>query len=60
MPFVKSALLGDGSLTSSMKRALLEAVASKIATLTSDVRQYAKCTFLFHTLDSGMLESEGT
>ncbi|CAL8106804.1 unnamed protein product [Orchesella dallaii] len=58
MPLVKSALLGDGSLTSSMKRALLEAVASRIALLPVDVRSYARCTFLFHSLDSGLYDSE--
>ncbi|ODN05968.1 DNA polymerase theta [Orchesella cincta] len=59
MPLVKSALLGDGSLTSSMKRALLEAVASGISSLPSDVRSYARCTFLFHSLESGLYDSEG-
>ncbi len=59
MPKVKSALLKDGSLTSSMKRAILEVVASGVALLASDVKLYAKCTFLFHSLDSGVYESNG-
>lgn len=59
MPKVKSALVKNGSLTSSMKRALLEVIASGVALLASDVKLYAKCTFLFHSLDSGVYESNG-
>lgn len=38
--------LGHGRLSASLKRALLEIIASGIATTPEDVKIYADCTFL--------------
>lgn len=59
LPCVKSALLGhQGSLSSSMKRAVLEVVASGIATLPADVTQYSKCTLLSRSIDLGLYDND--
>jgi DNA polymerase theta len=61
LPNVRSALLGqEGALTSSMKRALLEVIASGIATLPQDVHKYAQCTLLSKSMDMGLyVDAEG-
>lgn len=57
LPAVKSALLGDKKgLSESMKRALLEAIASKIATLESDVANFSQCTLLSKSIESEINE----
>jgi len=49
---VRSTLLGqEGSLTSAMKRAILEVIASGVSTAPSHIHEYAKCTLLYYTLD---------
>ncbi|XP_035703456.1 DNA polymerase theta isoform X2 [Folsomia candida] len=61
LPFVKSALLGDeGALTSSMKRALLEVIASGIATRPEDVDKYSKCSLLSKSIETGLYEDSDT
>lgn len=41
--------LGHGRLSASLKRAILEIVASGIASTPGDVKKYADCTFLAHS-----------
>lgn len=41
--------LGHGRLSASLKRAILEIVASGVASTPEDVKKYADCTFLAHS-----------
>jgi len=60
LPNVRSALIGyEGALTSSMKRALLEVIASGIATRPEDVHKYARATLLSKSIDMGLFDADG-
>lgn len=41
--------LGHGRLSASLKRAILEIIASGIASTPEDVKKYSDCTFLAHS-----------
>ncbi|XP_063592844.1 DNA polymerase theta-like [Penaeus indicus] len=50
LPAITSCLQQDASLTSSMKRAILEVIVSGIATSPEEVERYSKCTLLAASL----------
>ncbi|KAL1139725.1 hypothetical protein AAG570_006703 [Ranatra chinensis] len=55
LPPVESCL-GQGGLTSCLKRALLEVIACGIVTSRSEVEQYTKCTLLYVSTNSETID----
>lgn len=58
LPSVTSALTDrNGGVTQSMKRAILEVIASGVVRSPSEVNDYAKCTLLSHIIEMDFIES---
>ncbi|KAK8400534.1 hypothetical protein O3P69_003295 [Scylla paramamosain] len=61
LPPITSCLQKDASLTSSMKRAVLEVIVSGVAKTPQEVEKYCSCTLLAASLRANQLEEkEGT
>ncbi|XP_045135227.1 DNA polymerase theta-like [Portunus trituberculatus] len=58
LPPITSCLQKDASLTSSMKRAVLEVIVSGVAKTPQEVEKYCSCTLLAASLRAGQLEEK--